>query len=286
MPKKITSKDCIAEIHNILPGKKWKRVSKKKLIERVFQDEDWPSLRVTVIEDEGQLTVSFGRTGEKLNVEEECQACLGDGRGADDEECGECGGTGKAIKKVYYFDYAQEMEDEHDAGGLPFYPKFFIVSKEFWEKNGHFDDGVNQTNVKMPQGFYEAMEGCFEYDGTKKDAVKKLLDAGFLPLPKVSLADIVFAIEPGTRDGSEPTYIWFARKDAWEQKKEDVLSEKQWEVLFDALSGAKMYGDRMDPQGHSTVFRLECPRYYLREELSEMGLTFSEDYQKWVRNRR
>jgi len=42
----------------------------------------------------------------------------------------------------------------------------------------------NMSNVKMPKGFWESMEGCFTYDGSKEEAIKKLLGAGFVPLPR------------------------------------------------------------------------------------------------------
>lgn len=167
--KKISSEDCIKEIDRLAPGRKWKRVSKKTIVEREFEVVGDPATKFLVREDGGKLTAS----------------AVAISKGSHSPR--------RMNSKAYYFKYAQDMEDEYrfDNSYLPkdelengFYPNFYIVSKDFWDREKHLDDGVNMSNVKMPKGFAESMEGCFGYNGTKEQGIKELLAAGFIPLPE------------------------------------------------------------------------------------------------------
>lgn len=196
---KIRTEDCLKELAKAFPGMKWKRVSKRTVTERIFESVGDRLVPCAVYDDGKQIKLVMGgsifiqspppRDGSEL-----CQDCLGGGMG-EATPCKTCSGIGRVNPRtgkgtVWYFEYAQDMEDQYkeDWKGcdnpLPFYPDFYIVSKKFWDENGYFDDGVNMSNVKMPKGFWESMEGCFAYDGSKEEAIKKLLGAGFVPLPR------------------------------------------------------------------------------------------------------
>jgi hypothetical protein len=58
---------------------------------------------------------------------------------------------------------------------------FMIVSKEFWDQNGHLDDShiAEQLGDLLPKGFYEMCESMFETDLPVKTATNLLLKAGF-----------------------------------------------------------------------------------------------------------
>ena len=86
----------------------------------------------------------------------------------------------KILANDWYF-----MENEDHEGTE--YPEYFIVKKDFWNKNHYIDDCHMGSEVAMPKGFMECMESCFEYDGTKKDAVKALIYAGFEEAPQKEL---------------------------------------------------------------------------------------------------
>jgi hypothetical protein len=54
-----------------------------------------------------------------------------------------------------------------------------VVSKSFWEENGHLDDCHLGDNI-MPTGFYEMQESMFEYEGSMDAARQVLNAAGFV----------------------------------------------------------------------------------------------------------
>ena len=151
----MSSKDCINEINKFLPGKLWKRISKKTAVitKRVFSSPKYPA-NVIVLEDEaGKLSVSI--------------------------DCGPSSVRPKPPKRLNKKDYCfqhEKYDGEH---------RYWIVPKAFfsWDKYHHFDERVNQSNMNMPDGFIETMEACFEFAGDEKEAVRLLLEAGFAQLP-------------------------------------------------------------------------------------------------------
>lgn len=281
--KKISSEDCINEIDKVLPGKKWKRVSKKTVIEREFEVVGQPSVKVLVREDGGKLSVSFGQYGEPLKPEPNAK---------------------RLNKDDYYFDPDTEEEFEYLSGEKDGPPHFNIVSKEFWDQYGHLDDGVNQSNVKMPEGFCEAMEGCFEFDGTKEDGIKKLLAAGFTQIPEKSadqkdvIPGILFAVIPMRRDGSDNVMVWFADKDKFlkHHKKEEhdgfVLTCTQRDLLNEAMEKAGFIGGEVEDgaDGFSLEYKIEdwpghpciISANVVRDTLRKIGFSEDPKYDKWV----
>jgi len=146
----MSTKDCVREINKFLPGD-WKRVSKTTatITKRVFSSSGHPNV-VVLEDDDGKLSIFVSVEGEKKPSSPK-----------------------RLNQKDYYFQH--EYEDcEH---------RYWIVPKEFWDVNHHFDERVNQSNVKMPRGFCETMEACFDFNGDDEEAVKLLLDAGFIQLP-------------------------------------------------------------------------------------------------------
>lgn len=154
MAKKATTADCVKVINASKPGT-WKRTCKRGSAGfpvREFQAIEHPGIKAIVREFYGKIdTLTF------LETEY----------------------TGKPlVDEPHYF----ELDNSESFG--PEVSAFWIVSKDFWDKNHHWDDQVGQHNTQLPKGFYEMMEACFEYDGTPEEGTKKLLAAGYLPLPK------------------------------------------------------------------------------------------------------
>jgi len=272
---KITSEDCVNEIDKVLPGKKWKRVSKKTVIEREFEVVGQPSVKVLVREDGGKLSVSFGRYGEPLNPEPDAK---------------------RLNEDDYYFQYDKEFAEEEEAD----FPVFNIVTKDFWEDFHHFDDGVNCSNVKMPAGFCECMEGAFEFNGTKEEGVRRLVAAGFIPLPEEdsgSLKDIVFAVIPMRRDGSDNVMVWFADKNKFlknykKEHRDYVLTSNQRDILNEAMEKAGFVGGEVEDgaDGFSLEYKIEYWGEHndlisaddVRAALRKIGFSEDPKYSKWA----
>jgi hypothetical protein len=218
----------------------------------------------------------------------------------------------KLNKEDYYFDPDTEEEFEYLSGEKGGPPHFNIVSKRFWDMYGHLDDGVNQSNVKLPKGFSEAMEGCFEFDGTKEEGIKKLLDAGFLLIPnkaadkalaeidKDALSGILFAVIPMRRDGSDNVMVWFADRDKFlkNHKKEEhdgfVLTCDQRDLLNEAMEKAGFIGGEVEDgaDGFSLEYKIEDWTGHpalisaddVRAALRKIGFSEDPKYTKWVNN--
>ena len=277
--KKITSEDCINEIHKILPGEKWKRISKTTVIERLFEMVGQPGVKALVREEGGKLEVSLNKSPKIDNP------------------------IKKLNKEDYYFHYDPSMEDDADG---PSFPAFDIVSKKFWDDHHHFDETVNCTNVNMPHGFTECMEGVFEFDGKKDVAISKLLAAGFLPIPErrnisnTVLSGILFGVIPGTRNGSEDPVVWFADKDKFlnnykhgpDADVDLVLTYEQRKCLNEAMEKAGFVGGEVEDgaDGFSLEYRIEnwighCALISandVRETLRKLGFSEDPKYAKWV----
>jgi hypothetical protein len=55
-----------------------------------------------------------------------------------------------------------------------------ITPKSYWDKEKCcYDQHIDGILIDMPRGFGEACESDFEYEGTIKEAIKKLVDSGF-----------------------------------------------------------------------------------------------------------
>lgn len=76
---------------------------------------------------------------------------------------------GDYFKETYYY----------QMGGTYDEPYIEVVSKSFWEKNGHLDDCHLGTGI-MPTGFYESCESTFECDYDMDEARRLLNAAGFI----------------------------------------------------------------------------------------------------------
>jgi hypothetical protein len=158
---KITTEVCVTQINEQRPGK-WKRISKRGNaavgIIREFQAKDVPGVTAVVAETNGQIaTIRF-------------------------EEA-------KPIQQKHemYF-----VLDESDDARYRDIPIFTIVPKKFWERHHHLDDQIGEHNINLPDGFYEVTEAEFEYDGgSAEEGRRKLIEAGFIPMPPPGLAAMV-----------------------------------------------------------------------------------------------
>lgn len=58
--------------------------------------------------------------------------------------------------------------------------QFVVCPKSFWDNNGHcYDQHIGDILIDMPDGFGEACESDFEYDGSDiKEAIDKLAKDG------------------------------------------------------------------------------------------------------------
>ena len=81
----------------------------------------------------------------------------------------------------YSIDDDDDDLDEDANEDEPF--RIWIVRKEFWDKNHYFEDQSLGDAVKLPKGFYECQESCYEYEGSKKGGIKVLKQMGFTALP-------------------------------------------------------------------------------------------------------
>jgi hypothetical protein len=76
---------------------------------------------------------------------------------------------GDYFKETYYYQIGDNNGDDY----------VLVVSKQFWEENGHLDDCHQGTGI-MPTGFYEMCESMFEYEGNMDAARQALNAAGFI----------------------------------------------------------------------------------------------------------
>jgi hypothetical protein len=57
--------------------------------------------------------------------------------------------------------------------------QILITPKSYYDDRKCHYDGRTKSLIDMPDGFGEASESDFEYDGNLKDAIKSLVDNGF-----------------------------------------------------------------------------------------------------------
>ena len=88
----------------------------------------------------------------------------------------------------YYFCAAEldgEMYDGWEDFDPPYIPEvngtiFYICPKDHYDTTGYLYDGCIMSEVKLPKGFSECMEGCYEIAISKDKGRQLLLDAGFI----------------------------------------------------------------------------------------------------------
>lgn len=264
---KITTEDCVAFINKEYQQGKWKRKSKsgneKTGIKRVFEAQDVLGVKATVHEQNGKLSLSLYSEGSEP----------------------------KKGKKIYYFerDLTGEIEGEGDA-------VFNIVSKDYWDEHHHFDDSVNCSNVKLPSGFTECMEGVFTYDGSVAMATFKLCQAGFVQLPRNLKAEsnngILFAIAPISNPNGE-ILVWFASKERFLNKSDDeedeqdgVLTYQERQHLFTVLENAEVEGveieDGADGFSLEYLTKTTLTPPDLQKKLEGLGFISHPKYRNWV----
>lgn len=258
----ITTEDCVAYINEAYQQGNWKRKSKSKNemgINRVFEAKDVPGVKVTVHERNGELSLSL--------------------RGAIDAP--------EEGKKIYYFD--RDLTGEIEGEGVV----FNIVSKDFWDKYNRFDDSVNSSNVKLPKGFVECMEGVFAYDGPIEMATFELCQAGLLPLPinlkPESNNGILFAIAPIANPNE--ILVWFASKERFLNKANDedadeVLTYQERQHIFSVLENAEVEGveieDGADGFSMEYLVKTSMTPPDLQNKLEGLGFISHPKYRNWV----
>jgi len=76
------------------------------------------------------------------------------------------------LKPSEYFYCVDEVNDPEN-------PSFCLTSKAYWDKYGHLDDCLSEIDA-LPDGFYNLMEACWEYDGSIEEGKAALHRAGFV----------------------------------------------------------------------------------------------------------
>lgn len=184
---KITTELCVARI-NEFKAAKWKRVSKKGDgaggTIRVFEAPDAPGVRAVVLEKGGEIA----------SVQFEGQQAAKPGSN-------------------YYFELDENNDEDKHAW-------FWVVNKKYWQRHkSHDDQGVDGGKTStfedeiLPKGFSNAAESLFEfgdmtssertYKEREQEGIKRLLAAGFEPLPGSKLAKPTPPAKPGSYDVSE-----------------------------------------------------------------------------------
>lgn len=89
----------------------------------------------------------------------------------------------------YYF-WPVDVNDEEQYEGYedfepPWIPEvdatiFYICPRNHYDKFGYLYDGCIRNEVKLPDGFGECQESCYEIAASKEEGRRLLLEAGFV----------------------------------------------------------------------------------------------------------
>ncbi len=80
------------------------------------------------------------------------------------------------VGKNYLFAFAEDEDNGEDSNAVCFY----VVEKDFFEKNGHLDSVHFTDQFELPSHFDEVMESCFLVENSTENEVRKeLLALGF-----------------------------------------------------------------------------------------------------------